>query len=374
MKILLVAHSYAPAQNGISRVATQLAEGLAKRGHCVEVATQHDSNRHFDELNGVRIRSFKITGNLVSGIKGDLKAYQTFIENDDWDIQHQHGCQIWGFDALLDWFPRRSCKVVVTPHGFSAFSLPNWQSYFARFAKVAVHIDHFTCLSEVTEELPFLKKIGVQHHSIVPNGVDLQEFNQRQHFDLRQKWKIGNRFWALNVSNHVATKGHRTLQQLARKCPEIALTNLGKPVLAERLNLGKFGVSLPCYYECLVQERLISNYSTHQVERNTLVAAYQQADVFVMPSQREAAPLVLLEAMAARLPWVTFEAGNVAELRGGIIVRNENEMQEAVESLRNDPILRNKLGKEGLQQVEKQHDWNCIIEQYIEVYEKLMQP
>ena len=372
MKILLIAHTYAPAQNGVSRVATQLAEGLAKRGHAVTVATQHDSKRNFDELNGVQIRSFQIKGNLVSGIKGDLKTYRTFIENGDWDIQHQHGCQIWGFDALLDWFPRRTRKVVVTSHGFSALSLLSWQPYFEKLGRIVPHIDHFTCLSETAEELPFLKKSSVLNQSIIPNGVDLQEFRAEIKIDLRQKWKINNRFWALNVSNHVATKGHRALQQLARKYPEIVVTNLGQPVLAERLNLGKLGVALPCYYECLARERLIPNYSTHQTDRKMLIAAYQQADVFVMPSQREAAPLVLLEAMATGLPWLAYDVGNVAELRGGIVVKNESEMRKAVEMLRNDPILRSQLKKEGLAQVEKQYDWNNVIEQYVEIYEKLL--
>lgn len=373
MKILIVAHTYPPAQNGVAHVAAQLAEHLAQRGHAVTVATQHHSQRTFTQLNGVKVVSFRTTGNAVAGIRGEVRAYQDFIKNGDWDIQHHHACQIWGFDALFDWFKtQKSRKIVVTPHGFSEITNPDWQPYFAQLAALVPHIEYFTSLSGQSDEARFLQKIGAQWH-VVPNGVSLAEFeNPPPIVDLRTKWGIGGRFWLLNVSNHVATKSHKTLHELARRLPEIAITNLGQPIPIERWNLGKMGLMLPCYYACLYQQLRLANYFTRRDPRATVVAAYQQADLFVLPSVWEAAPLVILEAMAAGLPWVAHEVGNVGELRGGLVVQNQTQLTEAIQTLRQDAPLRQQLGAEGRAQIAHSYNLNHTTAQYCSLYEEVL--
>ncbi len=382
MNVLLVSHSFAPEQNGVARIATLLAESLVERGCSVTVATQFSPNRKSNKWKGIEIEQFKITGNAITGIRGQIGSYQHFIHNNHFDIQHHHGCQIWGFDLLSDWFANRSRPVVVTPHGFSEWHNPNWKSYFETLKTTTQSIEAFSCLSELSDEKRFLD--SVQAESFVPNerfgkacveiisnGVLLDEF-QKKETDLRQKWKIANRFWVLNVSNHVQTKGHRTLRNLAKSWPEIVVTNIGNPVLVERLGLGKMGLKSLCYYECLADNILIDNYLTKQTDRQTLIDAYCQADVFVMPSEVEAAPVVILEAMAVGLPWVGFDVGNVKELSGGIVVQNEAQMREAIVALQQSPTLRQQLGAEGQAQVIERYDWKQVAEQYWQLYQTVV--
>jgi glycosyltransferase involved in cell wall biosynthesis len=119
----------------------------------------------------------------------------------------------------------------------------------------------------------------------------------------------------------------------------------------------------------LADNILIDNYLTKQTDRQTLIGAYQQADVFVMPSEIEAAPVVLLEAMAAGLPWVSFEVGNVAELSGGIVVQNEAQMREAILTLQHSPTLRQQLSAAGRAQAVERYDWKQVAKQYQQLYQ-----
>jgi L-malate glycosyltransferase len=373
MNVLLVAHTFAPEQNGVARIATLLAESLVERGYNVTVATQFSHNRTSNNWKGIKIEQFKITGNAITGIRGQVESYQHFIHNNHFDIQHHHGCQIWGFDLLTDWFAVRTRPVVVTPHGFSALHNPDWKLYFENFKTTAQNIDAFSCLSEQSDEKRFLETIKPRSLRVIPNGVLLDEFQNSnfskfQH-NLRQKWKIDNRFWLLNVSNHVQTKGHRALRSLAKSLPEMVVTSIGNPVSVERFGLGKIGLKSPCYYECLVSDFLIANYSSKQTDRQTLIDAYQQADVFVIPSEVEAAPLVVLEAIAAGLPWVSFDVGNVSELSGGIVVQNEKQMRAAILELQHSPTLCQQLSAAGQKQVVERYDWEQVAKQYWQFYQ-----
>ena len=182
------------------------------------------------------------------------------------------------------------------------------------------------------------------------------------------KYRQADKFQILNVSNHVSTKGHRVLHELAQKYPEIVVRNVGKSVDVEKWNLGKLGLKLPCYYQCKLQNVIIPNFHTLNLSRLELISAYKQADIFVMPSDIEAAPLVILEAMAAGLPWVSFDVGNVKELAGGLVVKNKSELFEAVLYLKNNPEICQKLSLEGQDFVRKHHDWKNISEKYWELY------
>lgn len=368
MKILLVAHAFWPELNGVARVVTLLAESLIKRGCEVTVATQFSPKRKSLHWNGIEIVQFKISGNLVNGMRGEVTNFQEFIKNGNWDIQHHHACQIWGIDALLDWFPTKTRKVVVTPHGFSQLQNSSWENYFLNFKNISPFIDAFTYLSEAGPEGIFLNDLGHNNAHFIPNGIDLQEFNQNFRFNIR--WNLGfeNKFWMLNVSNHVGSKGHQVLYDLAKLLPDAVISNVGQPIAVEKWHLGKLGLKLPCYYKCKLQQAKITNFHSLELTRPELIDAYHQANIFVMPSEIEAAPLVILEAMAAGLPWVSYNVGNVKELAGGMVVKDKAELFEAVLYLQKNLKERQRLGKEGVEFVRRHFDWELIFDKYWKLY------
>ena len=74
MRILLCCELYSPSVGGVQQVIQQLAERLVVRGHEVTIATTKLPTRLFSELNGVTIREFKISGNLVRGMEGTVRG------------------------------------------------------------------------------------------------------------------------------------------------------------------------------------------------------------------------------------------------------------------------------------------------------------
>ena len=102
------------------------------------------------------------------------------------------------------------------------------------------------------------------------------------------------------------------------------------------------------------------------------------ADAFVLNSTLEGMPLVLLEAMACRLPVVTTPAGGIPELvRPGIdgVVTKGYETEELAEELINileKDSFRKQMGKAGYQRVQDKFAADKVVTMYEKVFEEII--
>lgn len=107
-----------------------------------------------------------------------------------------------------------------------------------------------------------------------------------------------------------------------------------------------------------------------------IAEAYQNADIFVLPSLRETSGNVLLEAMAYAIPIVSFDTSFCSELAKyecGIFI-NTNQPLEAIQKdyanvivkLIQDETLREQLGQNGYGYVNAELSWD---EKYNKVYD-----
>jgi len=93
---------------------------------------------------------------------------------------------------------------------------------------------------------------------------------------------------------------------------------------------------------------------------------YREADIFVMTSEYEGTPNVLLEAMASGLPVVATRVGGVPEVvqegRNGLLVEAEDAdgLLGALNRVIRDPELRLRLGKGARAYVEAHHSLECL--------------
>lgn len=94
------------------------------------------------------------------------------------------------------------------------------------------------------------------------------------------------------------------------------------PILLEAMKLTKRSVSLDiagegCEYKTIrakIKELGLTNVKLHgRLQRKAVLQLYKTCDVLVMPSLYEAQPLVLLEAMAARIPIIGTNVIGVSE-------------------------------------------------------------
>jgi glycosyltransferase involved in cell wall biosynthesis len=86
------------------------------------------------------------------------------------------------------------------------------------------------------------------------------------------------------------------------------------------------------------------------VDRADLVKAFFESDLFLLASKFEGYGIVLLEAMAAGVPFVSTPAGaapDLASLGAGRLARSPEEMARVVDELLDDPVARARMGAVG---------------------------
>ncbi len=105
-----------------------------------------------------------------------------------------------------------------------------------------------------------------------------------------------------------------------------------------------------------------------EIPHNQVIAYYQDADIFVLPSLRETGGTVLIEAMAYALPIVAFNTSFCTQLNEqncGIFVNTnqelvgiKNDFCEALVKLSNDRALCKRLGENGYRYVNDKLTWD----------------
>jgi glycosyltransferase involved in cell wall biosynthesis len=107
-------------------------------------------------------------------------------------------------------------------------------------------------------------------------------------------------------------------------------------------------------------------------DRSSNASALALANVFVLTSTWEASPLVILEAMASGLPWVSFDVGNVHDYPGGFIVSTVQEMADRVREIAHNPALASTLGRAGRDHVLRYNSWQKVIGEYEALFLELV--
>lgn len=209
---------------------------------------------------------------------------------------------------------------------------------------------------------------------IIPNGIWLDEFdnNTLTREDLAPD--IADKQWLLNVSNFFPGKGQEHLAKILTSLPE--LSELAYVQISNDIDF-PIGKVLEGRWKLAVRDlkdKGVTVQLKKNLEREKVIGFLKQSNVFVFPSEKEVAPLVLLEAMGASLPWVSTNVGNAEDLKGGNclqVVKDSrfhsvfNNRVRSAFSLGIRTALNNPgLGEEGRQQIEDELNWNKILPKY----------
>jgi colanic acid/amylovoran biosynthesis glycosyltransferase len=116
------------------------------------------------------------------------------------------------------------------------------------------------------------------------------------------------------------------------------------------------------------------------VGQEELHALYEAASVFCLPSFSEGVPVVLMEAMAMRLPVVSTKITGIPELiedeHSGLLVApgRPDLLADALERLLADPSLRHELGSRGRDHVLAGFDAEASAAQLHSLFAEIVGP
>lgn len=392
MRILHTVESYYPSIGGMQEVVRQLSERLAKLGHEVVVAARADARRPKDTvINGVRVVSFSISGNLVNGISGGkaIDEYQRFLQDPQFDVISNFAAQQWATDLALPLLGKIHAKKVFVPTGFSGFYLPEYQSYFENMKSWMPQYDMNVFLSEDYRDINFARSIGVERWVVIPNGAGADEFERPVPQGFRQQYHIpAHHRLILHVGSHTGVKGHREAIEIFRRA------NIQNATLLIVGNALHGGCATGCARRKILfqlspwQKRAGKQVLILDLPREQTVAAYQAADLFLFPSNIECSPIVLFECMAARTPFLTADVGNSAEIiqwseAGQLLPTDKDaagfshvrikDSARLLEDLLANSAVRETMAVSGYDAWKKRFSWEVITRGYERMYQELLE-
>lgn len=216
-----------------------------------------------------------------------------------------------------------------------------------------------------------IQKIWNRNVFVVPNGINLERFENLSKKDLRSKIEIKEEKVIMFVGSLRPVKGVKYLIE-AMKITADKNKNM-------RLFIVGDGEERK-YLENLVRNLNIERYVTFVGKvPNEKVPEYMAAsDVFVLPSLSEGFPVTVVEAMASGLPIVATNIRGLPEIikngENGFLVKPESpiEIAEKVLLLLEDDELRERISRNNKGKA-KEYSWEAIIGKLERVYECCLQ-
>ena len=202
-------------------------------------------------------------------------------------------------------------------------------------------------------------------YAIIPNGIDLNHYNVE--VEPISRYKDG-KINILFVGRLEKRKGLNYLidafKKVHKKHPNTRLIIVGP------------GTRLRSKYEQKVRSARLEQdvVFVSDVSYGDLPRYYQTADIFCAPATgAESFGIILLEAMALGKPVVASNISGYASVltheKEGLLVKKKNaaDLAKALERLINETVLREKLGRQGLETVQN-YSWDKVARRVEEYY------
>ncbi|MBL7941741.1 MAG: glycosyltransferase family 4 protein [Flavobacteriales bacterium] len=386
-KMLNIAHcveSYFPVTAGMSEVVRQLSERMVAAGHRVTVFTSHCAQRKESIIKGVHIRSYHVNSAADSGNSDDAAAYIGDVTHGNFDVVVLFGAQQWSADVLLPCLSEINAKKIFVPTGFSGLYLESYRSYFEQMPAWMRQMDLNIFHSSTYRDAKFAEEHGITSTAVIPNGAAEEEFDKPSSLHIRKQLGLPDDVrLILHVGSYTGMKGQSEAVAMFSKAKlkNAVLLMCGSKNLIIRKQIYKYPRLWPMWWR-LFTNRIIMT----QLDRASTVAAFQQADLFLFPSHIECSPIVLFEAMASGLPFLSSDVGNAAEIAswcpGSEIIPSESVVNgrtfpdvhkgaAMLSRMMQDPEALKKRMQQARALWKSDFSWSKIAQRYLEAYQKV---
>lgn len=179
MNILICSEFYHPSVGGAQKVALELSKNFRCYNHSVSVATSvlFDKQKKFERLDNISIYRFKIKGNYVKGMVGEIELYQHFLKNEKFDVILFYAAQQWTFDAAIEIIDDIKSNIYLATCGFSKIKNFRYRGYYKLLATFLKKINCNIVHSDNYNDAKFLKTNKVKNFTLIPNAASDEFFN-----------------------------------------------------------------------------------------------------------------------------------------------------------------------------------------------------
>ena len=370
MRILTLCYEFPPLGGGGGRVVHGLSRELVRLGHEVTVVTMGyrglPEREMVDGIDvhrvpGIRQRLYQCSiPEVACHLPMAARVARRLLDEQRFDLAHAHFIFPDGLNAL-GLYRRADLPFLITAHGSDVpgydphrlrvahtVLAPIWRSIVGAAAIV-------TCPSGVLAQL-VRDNAPDARIEVIPNGLDVGSLDP-----LRQRRKQ-----MLVVSKMLERKG---IQYLIRA---LAGTDLGFEV-----HVVGDGPYMPEIRRTIAETgAVVRLWGWLDNDSEELAQLFRTSSIFVLPSESENFPIVLLEAMRAGLAIVTTRGTGCAEVVGDAALSVEPRSAEAIRAaiarLAGDPELCKSLGAASRARIEANFSWAAVGKQYLEAYHRCL--
>jgi glycosyltransferase involved in cell wall biosynthesis len=355
MRVAMIIHGYAPRIGGAERQLGALAPVLQAQGVDVSILTRRlPGTPAFEKIDGVPVYRLPVPGlKPIASLSFTLSALPVLKKLNP-DILHAHELISPATTALTAHYLLNK-PLILTPHlSGPTGDVQRMRHKILGGLRLALFRRETSAFVTISKEIDSeLAAVGVPPYQrvCIANGVDAQRFNAisiPNKLEFRQKLKLPQQaFVAVYIGRLVPIKRLDILMiiwpEIRKTYPDAVLLIVGTGSLENELKQ-----TAPPGVQFAGSQADITPY-------------LQAADLFVLPSDSEGLPVSLLESMACELPCVVTRVGGIPDViehseNGWLVPPGDStSLQQAIQTLFQDPVLRQHLGKMARQ---------CILEKY----------
>jgi glycosyltransferase involved in cell wall biosynthesis len=375
MKLLHVIQHSMPF--GVTQACYGISNQLAKEGHQVSILTTDRGLNQYTPTaaNNVDVIPFHCVASIGSYIISP--AIKKWLRDNvrDFDVIHMHDFRTYQNTVSHRYAKRYSIPYVLQAHG-SMLEFAQRRTQKRLYDLLWGHAtitDAATCIALTPVEQEQYLKMGIKRDkiAIVPNGIDASEY-----VNLPNKSEFRTR--------HAIDSDEKLVLFLGRlhriKGVDLLIKAFAK--LSEKTDRVKLVVAGPdvgalSQLKTLARELKLSDsvLFVGPLYGRDKLAAYVDADVYVLPSVYEIFGITVLEACACGTPVIVSSACGIADLVsefGCVVNRRAEELCDALYKVLSFRAARMKLGQKGRHFVMKELTWEKAAQRIEEVYVDVM--
>jgi len=274
-------------------------------------------------------------------------------------VIHARNWSAWPDIALARLLLWHKVPLIISFHGFdSAAAMPLRRRIATRL--IAATATRVFTVTEASRRL-MVEHIGLPDDrvEVIPNGVDVERFKPGQPRAAQRRIVVGTVGSLSPVKNHAL---------LVRAC---ALANQAGTEV--ELRIAGEGTERAALTE-LIHSLNLEGRAHLPGHQRDVPAFLNSLDIFVLPSDSEAHPNALLEAMACGLPCIGTHVGGLPEVLGfgqcgRLVERGDADgLSRAIIELASDPGARKTLGRAARTRVLEQYSMDHMLRAYNLLY------